>query len=278
LPDLTSDSEPFTLADVDLRAVLLDAELPSLLPAVAHLTGDLSPLRGDLRPAINATPLGMEPQGGLSQAAQERARALAARAIEDWVGRGRPQMAATDDDRLRRMMGFVTGPVAEDYLPLFRHQLGIADGSPEPTPGGEGIRVVVIGAGMSGLVAAHRLRQAGVPVLVLERNPDVGGVWWENSYPGCRLDTSNFSYSYSFAQQPTWPHQYSTRDSVLGYFARVADQLDLRESIRFGTEVESARFDERDHRWTLRTRDRGTGPAEESAPVRDGRVHRGRRR
>jgi 4-hydroxyacetophenone monooxygenase len=254
VPDLASDSEPFTLADVDLPAVLLDAELPSLLPAIAHLTGDLSVLRDELRPAVNATPLGMQPQGGLSPAAQERARTIAARAIEDWVGRGRPPASAADDDRLRRLMGFVTGPVAEDHLPLFRHQLGIVDESPQALPRNGGVRVVVVGAGMSGLAAAHRLRQAGVPVLVLERNPDVGGVWWENSYPGCRLDTSNFSYSYSFAQQPTWPHQYSTRASVLDYFTRVADELDLRESIRFGTEVRSARFDERDRRWTLRTR------------------------
>jgi 4-hydroxyacetophenone monooxygenase len=257
VPDLASDAEPFTMADVDLPAVLLDAELPSLLPALAHLTGDLSLLREEFRPAINATPLGLEPQGGLSPAVQERARDLAARAIRDWVGRGRPAAPTPDDDRLRRMMEFVTGAVEDDYLSLFRHQLGVADAPPRPIGRRTGFLVVVIGAGMSGLAAAHRLRQADVPFLVLERNEEVGGVWWENSYPGCRLDTSNFSYSYSFAQQPTWPYQYSTRESVLDYFTRVADRLSLRESIRFGAEVVSAVFDEHTCRWRLRARTAG---------------------
>ncbi|MCW2860001.1 MAG: putative flavin-containing monooxygenase [Actinoallomurus sp.] len=257
MPDLAGDAEPFALADVDLRAVLLDAELPSLLPALAHLTGDLSLLREEFRPAINATPLGLEPQGGLSPAAQERARDLAAQAIRDWAGRGRPAASTPDDERLRRMMEFVTGEVEEDYLPLFRHQLGIHDAPPRPVARGADFRVVVIGAGMSGLAATHRLRQAGIPVLVLERNEEVGGVWWENSYPGCRLDTSNFSYSYSFAQQPTWRYHYSTRDSILDYFTRVTDDLGLRRFIRFGTEVVSAVFDEHACRWRLRTRTAG---------------------
>ena len=45
--------------------------------------------------------------------------------------------------------------------------------------------------------------------MVFERNDDGGGVWLENDYPGCRLDTSNFCYSYSFLQRDDWPHQYS---------------------------------------------------------------------
>jgi 4-hydroxyacetophenone monooxygenase len=251
--DLHGDAEPFTLADVQLPEVLLDAELPALLPALAQLTGDLSLVRAEFRPAINATPLGLEPQGGLSAQCQQRARDAAEQAIRGWVARGRPAAPDLDAVELATLLEFVTGRVEHDYLPLFRHQLGYDD-PPDPVGNGAEFTVVVIGAGMSGLAAAHRLRQAGISFRVIERNPEVGGVWWENSYPGCRLDTSNFSYSYSFAQQPTWQYQYSTRDSIVDYFRRAADELSLRDAISFGIEVESAVFDDRTCRWQLRLR------------------------
>ena len=64
--------------------------------------------------------------------------------------------------------------------------------------------------GMSGLVAAHRLRQAGDrPTWSFEKNADVGGTWYENTYPGCRVDNPNHNYSYSFAQRHDWPFHYS---------------------------------------------------------------------
>jgi 4-hydroxyacetophenone monooxygenase len=246
----------------DLEQALSDADLPSLLPALAHLTGDLSILREDLRPAVASTPLGLEPQGGLSPEAQDRARKIAAHALRSWTERGRPAPRTPSPGSLRRMMEFITGPVPDEYLPLLHHQLGLdpADGPTAwPQAAADHARpfnVVIIGAGMSGLAAAHHLRRAGIPFTIVERNDEVGGVWWENRYPGCRLDTSNYSYSYSFAQRPAWPHQYSTRESILEYFQGTATDLGLRDAIRFGTRVLSAAFDEEARRWNLRISDR----------------------
>ena len=79
-------------------------------------------------------------------------------------------------------------------------------------------RVAIIGAGMSGLAVAYRLLQAGIDFVVFERNYDACGVWLENDYPGCRLDTSNFCYSYSFLQRDDWPHQYSRGPDIREYF------------------------------------------------------------
>ncbi len=59
--------------------------------------------------------------------------------------------------------------------------------------------VVIVGAGMSGLLAGIRLGQAGIPYTVVEKNPGVGGTWYENRYPGCRVDVGNHFYCYSFA-------------------------------------------------------------------------------
>ena len=74
----------------------------------------------------------------------------------------------------------------------------------------------------------------------VEKNGDVGGTWLENTYPGCRVDNPNHNYSYAFAQRHDWPLHFSTQDVLLDYFRRCADAFDLRQHIRFNTEVASA--------------------------------------
>ncbi|GAA5020294.1 NAD(P)/FAD-dependent oxidoreductase [Kitasatospora paranensis] len=111
--------------------------------------------------------------------------------------------------------------------------------------------VAVIGAGMSGLLAAHRLGQAGVPYVVLEKNTDIGGTWLENAYPGCRVDVPSHLYSYSFAADHDWPQHFSAQPEILEYFRGFADRSGVREHIRFGTEVESATWSEAAGSWTL---------------------------
>ena len=90
-----------------------------------------------------------------------------------------------------------------------------------PTSSGA-FRCAVIGAGASGLAAAHRLRQAGVAVTVFEKNGDVGGTWLENVYPGCRVDVPNQLYSFSFAQTNDWVSRFSAQPDLLAYLQATA--------------------------------------------------------
>jgi 4-hydroxyacetophenone monooxygenase len=121
---------------------------------------------------------------------------------------------------------------------------------------------------MSGLLAAHRLQQAGVPYVVLEKNDDVGGTWLENHYPGCRVDVPNHLYSYSFAQRDDWPQHFSSQPTLLDYFRHCAADLGLREHIRFGTEVASAAFSEEQGGWQVEVRNPdGTGETLEADVV-----------
>ena len=153
----------------------------------------------------------------------------------------------------------VGGSEMADYLPLLEEELahrgedrrGPGWRLDEIAPGVE-FRVAVIGAGMSGILAARRLQQAGVPFVVFEKNDDVGGTWYENAYPGCRVDNPNHNYSYSFAQRHDWPAHFSTQDALHGYFCDCAEAFGLRRHIRFGTEVEAATWSDADRRWTLR--------------------------
>ena len=89
------------------------------------------------------------------------------------------------------------------------------------------------------MLAAIRLAEAGIDHVVLEKNADVGGTWLENAYPGAGVDTPSHLYSYSFAPR-RWSTHFGKRDEVLTYLRDVADAHDLREVIRFGTEVASA--------------------------------------
>ena len=160
------------------------------------------------------------------------------------------------------MIEFLVGPATEEWYPVLREELAL-DGADHRAPAwtkadlapDRPFRVAVIGAGMSGLLAAHRLRQAGVDVTILEKDADVGGTWYENIYPGCRVDVPNHFYSYSFAQSADWPQFFSTQPVLLDYFRSCADDFELRHLIRFGTEVVEARFDER--RAALVGHDRG---------------------
>ena len=88
--------------------------------------------------------------------------------------------------------------------------------------------VVVIGAGMSGLLAGIRLQQAGIPFTIVEKNADVGGTWFENSYPDCRVDNPSHLYSYSFEPNHEWPNHFSPQPVLLAYFQDVADKHGLR--------------------------------------------------
>jgi len=246
----------FTASDEELRSILEQAEVPPLLPALAYLTGDLSLLREELRQ--DPTLVGM-PQGGFTEEQQAAARAIALETLIRFRDGGcRPAPTPPDDDVLRMMEFAVGGSDMAAYLPLLEEEL--AHGREDRrAPGWRKsevaadveFRVLIIGAGMSGLLAAHRLRQAGVEFEVVEKNPDVGGTWLENSYPGCRVDNPNHNYSYSFAQRHDWPFHYSTQDVLYRYFRDCADAFGVRDAIRFETEVRSATWSEDEQKWSV---------------------------
>jgi cation diffusion facilitator CzcD-associated flavoprotein CzcO len=112
--------------------------------------------------------------------------------------------------------------------------------------------VAVVGAGMSGLCAAIALLRSGVTdVTIYEKADEVGGTWRDNTYPGLTCDVPSRVYQYSFAKNPSWTHLFSPGGEIQAYFCEIADRYALRDRIRFGTEIVSARFE--DGRWVLRT-------------------------
>lgn len=248
----------FMATDEQIDTALAEAQLPALLPAIAHLTGDMALLRPHLRPDPL---LAAQEQGGLTPEQQREIRSLAAKALKAWRDTGGEHTYQATTEDLQALMSFTVGAdVGAEYVPLMLEELSVTghdlrrpNWTKDELAPERSFRVVIIGAGMSGILAAHRLSQAGVDVQIIEKNAEVGGTWLENTYPGCRVDSANHVYSYSFAQRHDWPLHFSTQNVLLDYFRWCADRFDIRDKVRFNTEVASMQWDQETQQWKIET-------------------------
>jgi len=251
---------PATVDDVALARMLKLANLPALLPALVHGTGatDLLSRFGTRLPGFK----GDEGQG----IAEEQAREIRSLAC-DWLGElrdGERELAPQPSDAaLLEMMSWCAGErVDPDYVALVREESNFDGSDPRrfgwrqrpPAERLAAFRVGIIGAGLGGLCIAIRLEQAGIPYVIFEKNDEVGGTWYENHYPGLRVDVANHFYSYSFEPDPEWSDFYARRDELQAYVRRCATKYGVRPKVRFATEVMAARWDDTLSRWELRLR------------------------
>ncbi|HEY4944307.1 MAG TPA: NAD(P)/FAD-dependent oxidoreductase [Rhizomicrobium sp.] len=250
---------PISDSDDVIRNAIEQAHLPSLIAALVHVTGDASLVTGDIKPVYDFFGDG---QGGLTpeQIASTKARALSAlKAMRDGA-KLPPQPALAT---VRKMMNFVAGAdIPERYVPFLEEELALTATDVKavqtlealPDSAKKDFKVLIIGAGMSGLLAAIRMKQAKIPFTVVDKNKEVGGTWFVNTYPGCRVDNPNHLYSYSFEPNHDWPYHFSTQPLLWKYFQGVADKYGLRPNIRFQTEVIDSVYDEAKALWTTRVR------------------------
>ncbi len=117
--------------------------------------------------------------------------------------------------------------------------------------------VIVIGAGFAGLYAIYKLREAGFTVRAYERGDGIGGTWYWNRYPGARVDIQSVEYMFTkfpeLEQEWDWTELMPAQEEIERYLNWVADRLELRSAIRFGTTVTTATFDESTNTWRVET-------------------------
>src|SRR5437879_1986268 len=117
--------------------------------------------------------------------------------------------------------------------------------------------VAIVGGGLAGPYAIHRLPNLGLKVRAYEAGSGVGGTWFWNRYPGARCDVESLEYSYSFSnplqQEWKWPERYGTQPEILKYINHVADRFDLSRDVQLNTRIVSALFDGKAGEWTLKT-------------------------
>lgn len=245
--------EPFTTADSEIAAALEHVSIPTLLLSCVHITGDPRFIRDFRQNGIFLN----EIQGFMSEDDKARARAEALQVIVDYRDRGCPQPAPLPPSLVKEMMDWAACETVPDaYLGLLAEELDLEGRDPrspaplEPSSAAE-LPVVVIGCGESGVLAGIRLTQAGIPFTIIEKNAGAGGTWWENDYPGARVDVANHFYCYSFEPNNSWGHYFAEQPELRAYFAGLVTKHGLDKHIRWGTEVTDAAWDEDSGTWTL---------------------------
>jgi cation diffusion facilitator CzcD-associated flavoprotein CzcO len=112
--------------------------------------------------------------------------------------------------------------------------------------------VGILGAGLSGIAMGIELERHGIDDYVIyEKQPDVGGTWLVNTYPGLHCDIPSHIYCYSFEPNPDFSMVYSGQAEIQAYLRRCTEEYGLLDHIRFDTTVESARYREQDGSWSL---------------------------
>ena len=256
---------PFDDDDEAIAAALEDVSIPALLCSLVHMTGDPAWVRGELRPQgamIN------EHQGYMSEEAKAEVRRRAVPAIAAYRDSG-CEPFIPDAQLAHEMMSFIAaGEVEDAVVDMFLDDLHL-DGADSgaitwrdeiPAARREAAPTVVIGCGESGILAGIRLAQAGIPFTIIEKGAGPGGTWWDNRYPGARVDIGSHFYCYSFEPAHHWSEYYCQQPELRDYFQSVVEKYDLAAHIRFRTEVTGATWNEESNRWSLelRTPDGGT--------------------
>src|ERR1700742_1417572 len=248
--------DPFTTSTPEIAAALEDVSIPTLLLSLVHITGDPRFIRDFKQMGIFLN----EVQGFMSDEDKARARAEALSAITEYRDRGCPEPAPLSPELIREMMDWAACEhVPDDYLALVSEELDLDGVDPSrpvalaPERASE-LPVLVVGCGESGILAGIRLRQANIPFTIVEKNAGPGGTWWENSYPGARVDVANHFYCYSFEPNNEWTHFFAEQSELRDYFTKVITKHDLGEQIRWNTEVLAAEWNDDDGRWSVSLR------------------------
>ncbi|MGM0564819.1 MAG: flavin-containing monooxygenase [Pseudomonadota bacterium] len=115
-------------------------------------------------------------------------------------------------------------------------------------------KTAIVGTGFAGQCMGIKLKERGdEDFILLERADSVGGTWRDNSYPGCACDVPSHLYSFSFAQNPDWSRKYPSQPELYEYLKKTARDYGLMPHVRFGANLENARYDEAAKRWVIET-------------------------
>lgn len=249
--------------DAELREALDEANLPILLGSMALLTGDD---RWIEEPYVPTAPrdLGDHDTGGFDDATGARIRAEAADVLRAWRDGVLPDVSGSiRPERIARILSvMLADSVPDEYGRLMGEEMGIFPRYSAPSSGAGGdFTVLIIGAGISGIAMATRLGQAGIDYVIVDKNPDVGGSWHENVYPGCGVDTPSYLYALSFDPKPDWTDYFAAQGELATYWRELAERHGVVEHARFSTRVRQARFEEATSRWEV-TVERVDAPGE----------------
>ena len=243
------------ISNQTLTNALDSASFPVIATLLVHFTGDISIL--DKLPKPNQALLG-ETQGFLSAEEQKIIKTIALEEMQKFFSNAHSnEIYIPSDNELIKMMNYIVGDkVSADYVPMMLQELKIdpslSRSSNKPSKiQTSALEILIIGAGMSGILAAIKLAERGIKFKIYEKNVDIGGTWFENKYPGSRVDIANHFYSYSFEENNLWSEHFSQQPELLDYFKKCFRKYDIQKHTHFETQVISMNFDESTQLWSV---------------------------
>ncbi|MET0318857.1 MAG: NAD(P)/FAD-dependent oxidoreductase [Rhodococcus fascians] len=245
-----------TADDDELRLALSEANIPTLLLTLTQLTQDRKWLSEPYKPTRTQA-LNDNDTGGLSVDRQDEIRAAALGVLQDLRNGSRKVPPPPADAEIPELLSISLGEtVPAEYGSAMAEEAGFTErpgaewtaGRPD---GADTAHVIIIGAGLSGVAAAINLHRLGIAFTVIEKNDAVGGVWWNNNYPGAGVDTPIHLYSYSFAPSARWSRYYAKQPEILDYIQSVAADNGIDAHVRFRTEVTAATWNDESNRWRV---------------------------
>ncbi|KAL2885404.1 phenylacetone monooxygenase [Ceratocystis lukuohia] len=116
------------------------------------------------------------------------------------------------------------------------------------------VRIITIGAGASGINLIRTLRlKLGDPFehVVYEKNPQIGGTWYENRYPGCRCDVPSMSYQFSWKKSTDWTNLCASAAEIESYLCAICDEEGMHPLIKLSHTIVNAAWDEDTAMWEV---------------------------
>jgi 4-hydroxyacetophenone monooxygenase len=255
---LTSDRGHLSFAE--LREITESANLPTLLMLIYQVTGDSRWLQPPYCPT-RSRGLGDHDDAGLPAPIQDEIRSAGAQALFDLQSGQTPAIVVPTAEQTSQMLGVCVGePVDPSYGVMFSEEferrIGISRDIDISESVPDGFHVLIIGAGVSGIIAAQRLGEMGVRYTVVDEHDGAGGNWRDNVYPGAGVDTPSHLYSFSFAPRD-WAQHFELRSALEDYFSETFSRVvGEAGTTRFNTKVTSARFDAEAMVWRVEVEDR----------------------
>lgn len=243
--------------DIDeafIRRALDAADLNALRIALYQETGDESLLRIPL----TSTPV----MGGATrnvEVAEDEREPLKQKVIEFLLNKPADFVETRPrGTELRRLMEALRNETLSDKdfayrrdIPAFEEYPRAAQWHTDNPQIPEGFEVAIIGAGPCGIAMGVQLGHLGIPYVIYERRPRVGGTWEINNYPDVRVDVISVVYQYSFEKNYKWSEYFAQAPEVRNYLEHVARKYGVHDHIRFSSEVSAATFDEATGTWML---------------------------
>jgi cyclohexanone monooxygenase len=133
---------------------------------------------------------------------------------------------------------------------------GVSNGVSHENGDSNELEILVVGMGFGGIYLLQNLRKLGYKVKAIEAAGGLGGIWWWNSYPGARVDTSLPFYELSdeaLWKDWTWTERFPAQAELQEYFKHVDKVYNLSKDVQFNTTVTGAHFDQEHSQWTVNT-------------------------